>query len=150
MGAADAVTVVKIESDELEVHAGETGRRSVGAGQRALADRLTAHLLHKAAPAFLFDGYVGTPILQKFQDTLVRLTNRDGPLDLSVGVHVSVDRSKQNGEDHSVARQMGRATARASERLISLHKRQPSDHDPLDFIEAYLIAPTVIKLRRTS
>jgi hypothetical protein len=42
---------------------------------------------------------------------------------------------------------MGRATARASERLISLHKRQPSDHDPLDFIEAYLIAPTVIKLR---
>jgi predicted ester cyclase len=32
----------------------------------------------------------------------------------------------------------------------SAHKRQPSDHDPLDFIEPYLIAPTVIKLPRTS
>jgi hypothetical protein len=32
----------------------------------------------------------------------------------------------------------------------SAHKRQPSDHDPLDFIEAHFIAPTVVKLRRTS
>jgi hypothetical protein len=42
------------------------------------------------------------------------------------------------------------ARSRFGERPLSAHKRQPSDHDPLDFVEAYLIAPTVIKLRRAS
>jgi len=31
----------------------------------------------------------------------------------------------------------------------SVHKRQPSDHDPLDLIEANLVAPAIIKPRRT-
>ncbi len=96
MGAADAVTVIKIEGDELEIHAGEARRRSVRAGHGARPDRQTAHLLHEAAPAFLFDGYVGAPILHKLQDALVSLTYGDGSLDLSVGVHVSAGRSQRD------------------------------------------------------
>jgi hypothetical protein len=31
--------------------------------------------------------------------------------------------------------------------LLSAHKRQPSDHDPLDLIKADLVAPTIVELR---
>jgi hypothetical protein len=34
------------------------------------------------------------------------------------------------------------------ERPVSAHRRQPSDHDPLDLIEAELVAPAIVELRR--
>jgi hypothetical protein len=37
---------------------------------------------------------------------------------------------------------------RVGERPEAARKRQPSDHDPLDLIEAEFIAPAIVELRR--